>query len=477
MSLTVRAALVTGGVALAGATAAALAAGRTVFALLPLGAIVGLLLLGRPALLLGIFVGGVALCEIDPEGFLGFRTFFYDGRPSVSDALFVAVLAATAVDLARTRRRILLPDPFTLPLVFLALAIVGGTATGYVNGGDQVAILNAVRTLAVLVCLPFVVVNVVRERRDVWNFVAGAAALCIVKGIEGMVSWFSAAGRPLGGTTLTFYAPAPNFLLLAFLLVVLGFLALRVRMPWWVYAATPICLAAFVLSFRRNFWIAGVVGVVLLLLSSGFRGRRILIAALAVFVLAARLAVSVTSLPDLESSVAERFSSLTPTRVEADPFDRYRLDESRNVVAVIRGHPITGLGLGVPWEAKYPLPVELERGREYTHVTFLWWWLKLGLLGALAYLMLMITAMVTALALARRHPLVEVRAVGLGLFAALVGLAVAETTGSFTGVSPPLTIIFAALLGWLAAARRELVGEPVLEQQSAELAPGVAVHA
>jgi O-antigen ligase len=477
MSLTVRAALVTCGVFLAAATAAALTTGRTVFALLPLGAIIGLLLLRRPALLLGIFLGGVVLFEIDPEGFLGFRTFFYDGRPSVSDAFFVAVLAATALELARTRRRVLFPDPFTLPLVFLALAILGGVATGYANGGDQIAIVNAVRILAVLLFLPFVVVNVVRERRDVWNFVVGAGALCIAKGIEGMVSWFSAAGRPLGDTTLTFYAPAPNFLLLAFLLVVLGFVALRVRVPWWVYAATPICLAAFVLSFRRNFWIAGVVGVVLLLLASGFRGRRFLIAALAVFVIAARLAVSVTSLPDLESSVTERFSTLTPTRVEADPFDRYRLDEARNVVAELRGDPITGLGLGVPWEAKYALPVELERGRGYTHVTFLWWWLKLGLLGALAYVMLMITAMVTAFALARRHPLVEVRAVGLGVFAALVGLAVAETTGSFTGVSPPLTIIFAAMLGWLAAARRELAAEPVREPRSAELAPGVPASA
>jgi O-antigen ligase len=433
-------------------------------AVLPVAAVFLMVLLTRPAVLLGIFLTATVLCEIDPSGFLGFRTFYYNGKPSTSDVLFVAVVVSVAFDLARRRRAPRLPQPLTLPLALIALALVAGLATGYVSGGDRLAMFNGIRSIGVLVLLPFVVVNVLEKRADVWRFAIGAAVLSIEKGIEGIVSWSLGAGRQLGSTTLTFYAPAPNFLLLTFLLVVLGALATRVRLPIWVYLGAPICLAAFVLSFRRNFWIAGVVGLLLLLLvGSGFRGRRILVVALAASVIAVRLALSVTAVPDLQTSVVERVTSLTPSRVEAQRYDRYRLDEARNVFAAIRSQPFTGLGLGVPWEAKYPLPVELDGGREYTHVVVLWWWLKLGILGLFAYVATMGVAIATALAVARGHPEARIRAVSLGVFAGLIGLVVAETTGSFTGVSRPLSILVAAMLGWLAAARRELA--PVTEEQ------------
>jgi hypothetical protein len=477
VTVAVRLAAAATAAAAAAASAAALAAGHTGLAFLPLGAVALVLLLGRPALLLGIFLGATVLCEIDPLGFLSFRTFFYEGRPSPSDLLFIAVLASVALDLVRNNRKLRLPHPFTLPLLLLVLALAAGVATGFANGGEHVAIINSLRVFAVIVLLPIAVVNIVRGRRDLWAFVVVGGGLCMVKGIEGIVSWLSGQGRPLGDTTLTFYAPAPNFVLLSFVLVVLAAIALRARLPWWAYVAAPVCLAAFVLSFRRNFWVAGVVGVVLLLLGSGFRGRRILVGAVLVLLVATRIAVSVTSVPDLESTVTERLTSISPTRIEAHPYDRYRLDEARNVIAEIEQNPVTGIGLGVPWEASHPLPVELEGGRLYTHVTFLWWWLKLGVLGALAYLLLLATAVTTALSLARRHPLVEVRAVALGLFAALLGLAVAETTGSFTGVSQPLTIIVAAIFGWLAAARRDLVTEAARAVQPAEPLAGLVARA
>lgn len=466
---------VVAGGAIACATALALVKFGSLVALLPLIALVGLLLLTRPALLLGIFLSATAFCEIDRSGFLSFRTFFYNGKPSPSDVLFFAVVLAVAADLARRRRAPRLPQPLTLPLGLVGLALVGGLLTGYVGGGDTFAMINSLRSLGMLVILPIVVVNVLEEPTDVWYFAAGAAGLCAEKGLEGVIAWFLGAGRQLGSTTLTFYSPAPNFLLLTFLLAVLGAIATRVRLPVWIYVAAPICLTAFILSFRRNFWIAGVVGVLLLLLvGSGFRGRRILVVALAVSVLAIRVALAVTSVPDLQSSVIERVTSLTPTRVEAQKYDRYRLDEARNVFAEIKSEPITGLGLGVPWDARYPLPVELAGGRQYTHVTVLWWWLKLGILGLIAYVALMSVAISTAFSIARAHPNPRIRAACLGLFASLIGLVVAETTGSFTGVSRPLSILLAAMLGWLAAARRELVA---VAEEEAETVQAVPVHA
>ena len=80
-----------------------------------------------------------------------------------------------------------------------------------------------------------------------------------------------------------------------------------------------------------------------------------------------------------------RAVSLQPTSVTASAQDRYRLDERANVWANVREHPFTGLGLGVAWSAtERPLP--LDRPRSYAHFAALYWWMKLGILGALAYL-------------------------------------------------------------------------------------------
>jgi xanthine/uracil permease len=61
---------------------------------------------------------------------------------------------------------------------------------------------------------------------------------------------------------------------------------------------------------------------------------------------------------------------------------------------------------------------------------------------------------VAALTVARRSRNGVVRATGLGLAVATIGMVVAETTGSFTGVSDRYTVLVALALGWVASARR-----------------------
>jgi hypothetical protein len=217
----------------------------------------------------------------------------------------------------------------------------------------------------------------------------------------------------------------------------------------------PICAAAFVLSYRRNFWIAALLGVaIVLLLGSRLRAGRVILVTIAVFAVAVRLIVGVTGAPELEGTVGERLQSLSPERVRVDPYDRYRLDEARNVLIEVRRQPVFGLGLGVPWTAYEPLPAELEGGRQYTHVVALWYWLKLGALGLLAYVALTLAAVISAVRVSRLAPDPYVRAAGLAVAAGLVALAAAETTGSFTGVSQRSSVLFAAILGWLAVVSR-----------------------
>jgi hypothetical protein len=258
----------------------------------------------------------------------------------------------------------------------------------------------------------------------------------------------------VSGTTLTFYEPATNFLLLVAITGAIAAFLMRVPMPWWARLAAPLAAAALVLSFRRNFWIAAVLAFLLVLLLSRLgTGRRTLLPTAALLAVGITVALLWRGAPDLEGPVAERAFSLSPTQVVTDPYDRYRLDEQRNVVAEIHAHPVLGIGLGTPWQLRHPLPVELEDGRFYTHVVLFWYWLKLGLAGVIGYVWLMLSAIAAGLALFRRGSSPVVRVGGLTLFASFAAMVVAETTGSFTGVNDRYTVVVGVALGWLAAAR------------------------
>jgi hypothetical protein len=152
--------------------------------------------------------------------------------------------------------------------------------------------------------------------------------------------------------------------------------------------------------------------------------------------------------------VAERVLTLNPAHIQSSTEDRYRIDERRNVVWQVRHHPVTGLGVGVPWSAHYPLSFEYTGGRQYTHVAALWYWMKLGLAGLGVYIWLMATAIWASFRAWRRHPDGLVRCAGLALLAMFIGLLFMETTQSFTGVETRFTILEAATFGWLAVALR-----------------------
>jgi O-antigen ligase len=151
------------------------------------------------------------------------------------------------------------------------------------------------------------------------------------------------------------------------------------------------------------------------------------------------------------SPIVRRFTSLAPAKLEANAQDRYRLDERANVLGNIGEHPITGLGVTVPWAATFrPLSVEHPEGRQYVHFAALWFWLKLGILGLFAYITILIGALVLAWQAWRRSREPVLRAFGLASLCGITGLAAMDTTASFTGVDPRFTVLFAAQLGLLA---------------------------
>ena len=424
---------------------------------------VALLLLERPGLLVGALVVLTVLVEgrdaaaIFPDA----AAIYEPAAGGVVPIEVLTLLALVAVAIAVVRRReLLLPEPLTLPLSLLAVAIVFGLTMGYFDGAPVGDVLAVLRKLLNVLIFPLVVVNVVRTRDQLRLAVTIVVALALIKALLGVASVVGGFGftstESAGATTvLTYYESTANWVLTLFVMGFVAALSTRARMPWWAWTTAPLALASLLLSYRRSFWIGTSVGLVLvILLGSGRFGRRIVLPLIVVVGVGLALTLSGHVVTEEQSPLIKRAQSLDPGKLQANKEDRYRIDERRNVLADIGDHPLTGVGIARGWHERYPVSIERKGSRDYVHFVALWYWLHLGILGLAAYLWLFAAAIYAGYRLWRQRTEPWLRAIGLGFVGSLAALMIAETTASFTGIELRASIVVGAALGLLAAARR-----------------------
>ncbi len=424
----------------------------------PLGLVLVLAVLLRPVLAVSLAVGLAVVCEGESFGLLSFsQNLYHEFYHSLTplDGLVVLAAASVALDLMRKRRSLQIPPALVFPMMTLVLAMASGVVTGHGSGISIRSAVLAENIVSYLVIMPIAVANLDLDRRQVVLLLGGAFALAIVKAVLGLLEVFSGRGIAIEGTsTLTYYEPTANWLIMIALLGVFTAVLARLRPPLWMLLGTPLLIASLLLSYRRSFWIATVLGLLLvLLLALSPVGRRLLVPA-SLFIVAAIWLLGSLNFQS-GSPIAKRVASLSPTSVQTNVEDRYRLDERANVLATIKRHPVTGVGILVPWEASArPLSVEHEDGRQYVHFAALWFWLKLGILGLIAYVALFIATARLSWQVWRRSREPLLRAFGLASLCGIAGLVVVETTASFTGVDLRFTVLFGAQIGLLALLAR-----------------------
>jgi O-antigen ligase len=426
----------------------------------PLALVVGVMLLARPVAAVA-FVGALTVLLEGPASDAPGQRLYEQVFASLTplDLLIALTAMAVLLDAARKRRSLRLPPALALPFGIALLAMAAGVVTATGAGVGPRDALLALRIPFLVLLMATLVVNLGLDREQATKLVLGLLALAIVKAILGVLMVASGGGTQIEGeTTMTYYEPTANWLVLVALLGVIAALLGRTRAPAWVLLGLPLLIASLVLSYRRSFWIAAVLGFVLvLLLASTPSGRRMLLP------VGLLIAASVWVLGSVgfqaQTPLTRRVESLAPSRLQANKEDRYRLDERANVLAELRDHPISGLGVEVPWRAsEQALPLEHEAGRDYVHFAALWWWLKLGILGLAAYVGLLLSALLLAWRSWRRNETPVPRWFGLASFAAVIGLAVMETTASFTGVDTRFSVLFGLQLGLLALFAQPLRG-------------------
>jgi O-antigen ligase len=429
----------------------------------PLLAAVALVLLRYPGATLAIAMAAVILCEGDDFGLLPqtaklYATLFKGFMPI--DAIVLLAVAGLAIRLLADRRPVVLPSaPLAFTSLLLGLGLISGILVGRQAGVSTTHAVFSIHTFVYVALLPFLLVNLDLDRRKVLAILWAAMGLATAKALIGLMAMAAGRGPKVNGTTsLTYYAPTANWLMTVALLTVAAALILRsTRVRLWMTASAPLLLLCLVLSYRRSFWVADAIGLVLvLLLGFSTAGRRLALPLLAVLGVGVYLLGGVAVQSD--TPLAQRAQTLSPTNVAVRSDDRYRLDERANVIAELRRHPVSGLGLEVPWTASArSLPIEANPDHLYVHFAALFWWLKLGILGLLAYVGLVASAAWLALRVWRRAADPLLRAFGLGSLCSVVGLIAIEGTATFTGSDVRFTMLLAAQIGLLAVIDQQAV--------------------
>lgn len=453
--------------------------------LLPLGLVAILILLLRPVLCMCLTVGLAVVCQGPAFGLLTFQSHLYDSvykRLTPLDVLVLLAIAAAGIDMIRTRRRLRIPRELRMLDVFMVLAMISGIVVGRAAGGSTKFLFLSVNVFLYVVLLPLAIANLDIDARRMRTLMAVLYGAAVYTAIIGLVELVAGKGIEVeAGASLTFYEPTPNWLVMIALLGIVAAVVGRVRPPRWMVASAPLLLVETILSYRRSFWVATALGLVLVvLLALSPLGRRLLVPVALLVAVAIWIIGSVNF--QSSSPIVKRLTSLSPSKLTTNVQDRYRLDERANVLADLKRHPVSGLGLLVPWEAsKQPLSVEHQGGREYVHFGALYWWMKLGILGLASYVLLLASMALFAWKVWRRGREPAVRTFGLASLCATAGLLAAETTATFLGDELRFSVVLVAqigLLAWLAAnaCDEEPVGEepPAAPPQSARRLAAVA---
>ncbi|HLI32028.1 MAG TPA: O-antigen ligase family protein [Solirubrobacteraceae bacterium] len=440
--------------------------------LVPVGLAAAAFLLQRPLLTVLLTVTLVALCEGPSFGLFTFTAKLYGQLYrdiSRLDVLVGMAVVAVFLDVLRRRERLYVPRPLALPLSILFLAMIVAVITGQAAGEKLRFVIFSEHILAYLLLLPIAVANLEIDEATIKKLLVGVVAFSALKALLGLIEIAGHYGQAIYGTaTLTYYEPAANWLIMVTMFGLLAARSSGMRLPRWTAPVSALLLASFVLSYRRSFWIAGVLGLVLVVIVAGSqRGRRTLL--ISGLLLAGAVWAAGSIAVESQSPIIRRVESLNPSRLENNAQDEYRLDEEANVIAEIGKNPITGIGITTPWHATaQPLAVEHAEGRLYTHFAALWYWLKMGILGLVAYLGIIIGSLVLAWQAWHRSTDAMLRAFAVASLCAVASLAVLDGTASFTGVDARLTVLLAFQLGLLGRMLRIGATRPVA---SAALVP------
>ncbi|MBN2469711.1 MAG: O-antigen ligase family protein [Anaerolineae bacterium] len=300
----------------------------------------------------------------------------------------------------------LVRTPLDLPLLAWLVIMLVSTVNGLVQGQTDFNLaFREIRVQSYLL-LFFAVTNLIREKRQLIWLIRGFFGIALLVAIvmmaqfmlgedlpllPGRVEVLNTEGESFSGIT-RILPPGQGLVLIGgiTMLVVMVFEGFR-RHSLWRMLQVGLLLVAVIMTFNRNFWVALVLALMLIVWLTRGRARErsrlfqwaaIGLALIIVFLIVIAL---VPDMPfaDLAYAAFDRFASL----FEADTFQsrdssfRWRDTEYHYALPQILNHPLLGLGMGARYRPLTSLDHNAFDGRAYMHNGHLWVMVKIGMLG------------------------------------------------------------------------------------------------
>lgn len=423
----------------------------------------------------GVLVAGVILVRPEAGALLIIvltavlpRTVLFDrglpvagGSLKITDILLLLTIGGWVVHLVLHHGRLALPSKLTTALLaaLLAAALVSLGTANALGAPRKLSLLELRPLLSYLLVFP--IVSGVRSRKQldrgiVVVLVAAAASSLIaiteyVRGAGGAATFADGAIRVQNAVYL--------YPLLAVIWAVVAlayFRSSRARLAVTLLAAVG--LGGIFFTFARGAWIAILTVVPLIVVLLPARGRvRLLIWSLPLATVAAAgvltlNALSIRGVQNPLSAGLSRLESLGGYR--GDVSSEYRIAEWSRALAVIRQHPLTGIGLGNSITFESPMysaqynTYGFTFSTYYIHNSYIWFALKLGLFGAAMAIGLVVEVCVRAYRGLRRAIDPSVHMILLASLASVVALAILATSGPHLNIdnaTPAVAALIAAI--------------------------------
>ena len=345
------------------------------------------------------------------------------------------------------------------PVVVFTVALMFGLGRGFVQGGDMfIGLFESRYLFYVPICYVVAAANIrtVRHVRGVMAVLLCGTGLFAIEGAYRKVALIDTG--ILGVIPEFAYEHMDAIFLAAGIVFSFAILAFRAPARYRTLAALtlPIMLFTLLASERRAGFIAMIVGFLVLAAILLIRERR----AFVLYVVPVLLAASVYfpvfwNATGMLGQPARAVRSISQPDARDAASNLARVLETINVGANIEASPLFGLGFGreyafivsVPDLSWWPL------WHFVAHNNVLWLWLKLGILGFIAFFVLMGAAITRGVQLARVLTVPELRTFAAIATVGIVSVLVFSYV-DIALVSGRVTVFLGVLLGTLAALDR-----------------------
>lgn len=326
------------------------------------------------------------------------------GSLHVSDVLLLVMLGTLGYRYLSEQNFTFAKSPLHLPLLlFISIALISAAVSVTRYGADFNDVARQFRLISYYLIF-FLITNFIREKAQIKLLIKGlfviaavVAAAMVVQAIIGesiqLMPGRIESAITFGSEfeTLRILPPGQTLVFVTFLtaICVLVFVQEKpVLFSGYLYLL-PLLGAGIILTYNRSYWVAAILGLLLLMLITASENRMRLVALLTIVVIfggsiLAMFGGSGGKLGTTVDAVTHRFTSLFAGKElsRSGPVDDRRL-ENAYALTQIRSHPLLGIGLGNDYRPEIYGPE--DKLTYYVHNAYLWLLTDLGIIGFLLF--------------------------------------------------------------------------------------------